>query len=313
MANFKIGLDAEFVFRSRVEKRMVTASSIFGANTTAKFGTDGCSAIAEIRPTPGDHPVELVENIRKVFQAKVGRDRRVADIEWQAGAIGFDYPLGAHIHIGSQKIVDARNADYRLTSEERSRKRAEEEKLRMDFGIAFDSLVLPFATVMGKEQNEKQRRNNYGKLTDVRQQNWGYEYRSCSSFIASPTTTLAVLTVAWVVANEFLDGTLPNYDSLKLNVVGFARNPKAECERMMKERCKFIMSLPTVRNNEQFQEILKVAFVLIAKKVEFEQVQDMKKAWRLKYEETPLPARPRVMTFEEAWGSDVVHVDGDNE
>jgi len=137
-------------------------------------------------------------------------------------------------------------------------------------------------------QTEKTRRENYGRLSDVRDQNWGFEYRSCSSFIATPASALAVLTVAWVVANEFLDGTLPEIGDLALNGERFAVNPKEECMRMMEARIKFIMNLKTVKENEEFTHILKVAFHIIKQDVRYEQINDMKKAWKLRYE-APAP------------------------
>lgn len=55
----------------------------------------------------------------------------------------------------------------------------------------------------------RERKDSYGRLGDVRTQNWGTEYRSPSSWIHSPALALAVLSLAKHIVNQsYINNTI---------------------------------------------------------------------------------------------------------
>lgn len=288
---FTIGLDAEFALETR-DGRFVNAGSHL-PGTTARFGTDSCSAIGEVRPHYGHDPVELVANIKSAMQRGLTARPRVASFNIVAGARRNNYALGAHIHIGHESFLT--NAPGLTYEQRQSHSRRAQNRMAVA-GALMDAFVLPFATIFGDPRNESHRRreNGYGRPSDVRPQAWGFEYRSCSSFIASPATSLGVLTAAYVVMNEYLEGRVAGMDSewaeFKLNADAFYRNAVQESKRNLREKMTWLMNRQTVKDNKVYREILAVLFQMIDKGT-YEQVCDMKKAWKLRYTE-PEEVRP---------------------
>jgi hypothetical protein len=61
------------------------------------IGTDGCSDIAEIRPSPWDIPEYYVSEVRDILDIIKEREPRIA-----LSVKGDRYPLGGHIHVGAR-------------------------------------------------------------------------------------------------------------------------------------------------------------------------------------------------------------------
>lgn len=287
MAKFTIGLDAELILETKTGQLQHASGVVHG--TTSKFGTDGNPTVAEIRPTYAESPIELVKNIKTTMQRAVGSNPRLANVRWLAGAHQHGLPIGAHIHFGHPKFlsrVNGRPNNAYLVN-------------MKDVATLLDCLVLPFATMFGNPAREKMRRANYGRPGDVRQQNWGMEYRSCSSFIASPCTTLFILTTAFAVVNEYLEDRLSVSkipSKLRLNNDEFRVQPSTHAELFLQERVSFIKGMQSVTENPKFTEIVRVGCAIL-KQGQYEDVKDMKTAWKLKFS---LPEEVRYTELE-AW------------
>lgn len=292
MARFTMGLDAEFALESR--RGTLVPAHDYLPGTTARFGTDGNSTIGEVRPNPGETPIELVTNLKSTLQRGVTRHLRMNKHRMVANGYRHGYALGAHIHFGHAKFLDTRTDRRSYMSDP---VRAENMN---QAGALLDAFVLPFATLFGDDRNEHRRRASagYGRPSDVRVQPHGMEYRSCSSFIASPAVTLGVLTVAAVVMNEYLEGrvTTPG-TGYKLHVNDFMSDPHTESNRNLRQKMTWLMQTRTARENKQYREIMAVMFQMVANG-NYEQVEDMKKAWKLRYTE---PVSARTMTEAEAF------------
>lgn len=286
MARFTMGLDAEFALQDNRGQLVEARNYLPG--TEAVFGTDGCSTIGEVRPRPGDTPVELVANLKAAMQRGVTRHVRMNRLKMVANGYRHGFALGAHIHIGHPEFRV--NGGY--ATDTQRRRQGEVAK-------AFDSLVLPFATLFGERSNEQLRRRSYGMPGDIRTQPHGFEYRSCSSFIASPAVTLGVLTVAHVVMNEYLEGRLVVEHPLHTDA--FVRNPHTESSRNLDAKMRWLINTRTVQDCKLHKEVLAVLFQMV-NNGNYEQVDDMKKSWKLRFTE-PEGVRPmtpaRALAFTE--------------
>lgn len=163
-----IGADPEFAFSK--EGRAVRADSLLRGGTSARFGTDGAPNTAELRPKPATSAKGLVNNIRKLIAAQVRRQPELLGYDWNAEPSFADQPLGGHIHFGFAP-------DPLFT-------------LILDVLLAF-----PYAMIE-RASSAKQRKRMYGRLSDVRPQPWGMEYRSLSTWLLNEDRALAVLATA---------------------------------------------------------------------------------------------------------------------
>jgi hypothetical protein len=167
-----IGADPEFAFAKN--GAVVRADSLLSGGTTAKFGTDGRSDTAELRPSAATSASGLVENIRKLIAAQVRRNPTLRDYDWVATPSFNRMPLGGHIHFGF-----APDAEF--------------------VGILDALLAVPCA-MMEPGASARARKANYGNLGDFRPQPWGMEYRVLSTWLSSPARAFAVLGAAHALA-----------------------------------------------------------------------------------------------------------------
>lgn len=167
-----IGADPEFAFSK--DGTPVRADSLLRGGTSAKFGTDGAPNTAELRPDPADTASGLVENIRKVTAEEVRRNPELLGYDWNAEPSFNRQPLGGHIHFGF-----APNPEFTRI---------------LDVLLAY-----PYAA-LERSSRARGRKRDYGRLSDTRQQPWGMEYRSLSTWLVSEERALAVLTTAHALA-----------------------------------------------------------------------------------------------------------------
>ncbi|MGE5404395.1 MAG: putative amidoligase domain-containing protein [Candidatus Saccharibacteria bacterium] len=180
-----LGADPEFMMLENNKDRLILASTFF-----PRHGDVGCDnlrvrnrqqrPIAELRPAPSPNPLILTDNIRRtmVQALKLAPYR---NIRWLAGSLPVDeYPIGGHIHFSkialSSKLVRALD----------------------------NYLAIPVMLMENPETSVK-RRKKYGLLSDFRVKEYGgFEYRTLSSWIIDPTITRGVLSMAKVIALNYL-------------------------------------------------------------------------------------------------------------
>ncbi|BCJ85734.1 putative amidoligase domain-containing protein [Effusibacillus dendaii] len=183
VSSFTMGADLEFMLKNR-EGKMVLASKFL-----PRQGSVGCDALsirrdgtrfplAEIRPEPDSSPLHLVKNIEEtLLEARQLLPRRLL---WLAGSMPFrNYGIGGHIHFSNLPLSS------RLVK-------------------ALDNyLALPIAMIENPQTSAK-RRPKYGFLGDIRLKSYGgWEYRTLSSWLVSPTVTTAVLCLAHLAATHY--------------------------------------------------------------------------------------------------------------
>lgn len=167
-----IGADPEFAFSK--DGSPVRAGAILRGGTAAQFGTDGASNTAELRPDPADTASGLVENIRKVIAAEVRRHPDLLGYDWNAVPSFNRQPLGGHIHFGFPP--------------------------NPEFTKMLDTLLAYPYAMMESSAGARSRKEYYGRLSDVRAQPWGMEYRSLSTWLVNEERAHAVLATAHALA-----------------------------------------------------------------------------------------------------------------
>lgn len=153
------------------------------------FGADGSGGPLEIRPNASEDINQLIFNCRKLFYEFHEQYPNV-----NLSCYGNREPLGCHIHFG----FDPEYCD--MSSSNKS--------------IFLDEMQI-FAKVLdwayGRQLmylgNDVRIRSSYGKCSDIRDQDWGFEYRTLpSSVFYHPYVVTAILKISKWCATKFWNG-----------------------------------------------------------------------------------------------------------
>ena len=178
-----LGADPEFLLKNASGK-IVPASRYLPL-----AGEAGCDVmrvrgevrfpLAELRPRPSADPVQLLRHLHLAMQSAAARIPDDAELQWVAGAMperGF--PLGGHIHLSGVWLNSF--------------------LLR-----ALDNyLALPLSLVEG--DGARYRKPRFGLPGDFRRKpHGGFEYRTPSSWLASPRAAKAAFALAALIARHY--------------------------------------------------------------------------------------------------------------
>ncbi|MFD2371397.1 hypothetical protein ACFSO0_15840 [Brevibacillus sp. GCM10020057] len=178
-----LGADPEFALR-KPDGSMALASDYLRVN-----GTVGCDTtryreelamhqhpVAELRPAPSEDPDELFFHVRDALQL-AGKKISNPALEWVAGGMPFaGYPIGGHIHFGGVTPT------YSL-------------RRKLDAYLA-----MPLVLV--EDEGCLMRRKRYGFLGDVREKEYGFEYRTLPSWLVHPDVTRGLFHLARLVVTS---------------------------------------------------------------------------------------------------------------
>lgn len=199
---FTLGADPEFLLSK--EGNVVDSEDALGSrDLESPFGGDIGGVLTEVRPAPSQDPIVVARNIHSIFSATM-RDKPnlVKDYSWIAGSYNGGVPnngvpMGGHIHFGG------------LGSESQPRCRY----LSIDTANSvLDNYVGAVSLLIEDPQEGKARRDHihrgqngvyrYGRPSDRRPNAWGWEYRTPSSWLVSPSVAAAMLCLAKTVIYE---------------------------------------------------------------------------------------------------------------
>lgn len=210
---FKVGADPEFGFLNR-SGEIEEANNVM-TRVRSKFGLDGCSAIAEMRPDPSINPSQVVRNLYNDLLTGYHANPGIQDLYWKAGSAisdsGDTYPTGGHIHLGihaaiTRRVYGERNQYYR------------------DLSAYLDTYLAQVCRLLESPSELKERlQGEYGFLGDHRANSHGLEYRVLGSWLTSPRVAEGVLCLAQAVAYQHMWLTAHGKD---INLEGIA--PKSE-------------------------------------------------------------------------------------
>ena len=180
--DFTMGADPEFLC---VDGRSLVESGAY-TNNQNELGSDNNGVLFEVRPGPSTDPVEIVGNMHDIFARWLTANKEFAKFNWRAGSHYADQNIGGHIHFGIKpaKIPTAEIANV------------------LDNYVGSITMLLE-----SRNQGLRRRQGNYGRMGDTRPQTWGFEYRTCASWITSPYVAAGVMCLAKTVVWEFANNT----------------------------------------------------------------------------------------------------------
>lgn len=285
--DFKLGADPEFGFVDPGNNSMISAWRVMDdVSHNKEFGLDGSRVVAELRPKPHESPIKLVANIKEALLSRRSEKLPAYDYKWKAGSFVGDQPIGGHIHFGVKSFV-----------------------YNQDLFVESLGTYLGATAVLVESPSEAKKRRtgtDYGKLFDWRDQPHGIEYRACSSWLTSPYIAAGILSLAKVVAWEYLHNALsgrcktyPEGDGLNTLAKHFKQG------NFNKLKSFFLnITWPHIQAFElypRYKKSIDLIHHLISKdKTWFPGGRDMRAAWGIKTERFD---RMSNFGFEDIWGS----------
>jgi len=185
--DFTIGTDSEFIITNDTG-RLIRADNYVDEDND--LGCDGNGAIWEVRSNPSKNPVEVVAGIREIMRKAIKNTPNIYNWKWLGGSFVKRSPLGTHVHFNIPKnIISAKDACSQF----------------LDHYVGSISLLLE-----NRKQGLARRAYNkspgghnvsYGKASDFRdgKSHGGYEYRTPSSAIHSPSSMHIILCLSKAV------------------------------------------------------------------------------------------------------------------
>lgn len=258
----KLGADPEFILINRDTGKMIPASRFL-----PRHGNVGCDSIripnrqqrpiGELRPEPSVSPLVLADNIRKTLLQAI-KLLPYSNIEWIAGSQPTsNYPIGGHIHFSnithSSKLLRALD----------------------------NYLAIP-VFLMEDSKTSTMRRTKYGRLSDFRIKEYGFEYRTISSWLVSPEISKGVLCLAKLIVS--------NYTALKTNYFtrtdvqrAFYSGDKSYLRHIYQEIWKEIKSLPGAKDYANHLESINE---LCENSKDWDESRDIRETWGI-----PIPKK----------------------
>jgi len=183
---FKMGADPEFGFvRPDDLDDLVSACDLIEHNLGGRFGLDGHSDIAELRPLPSINPSKVVQNIYDDMVFGYTRNKETRKFYWRAGSY-VGTPIGGHIHFGTRGLLRSEKKKYAVRS--------------LDNYLAQIVLLLENAKEVSLRNEE-----DFGFFSDYRGNDCGgLEYRVLGSWLTSPRVAEGVLALAQTVMYQIL-------------------------------------------------------------------------------------------------------------
>lgn len=242
-----LGSDPEFaLIQPDSSDRVVSAHSVFKPDNPRSmetdFGYDGNSSTAEIRPKPTDSPKKAVQTIKKLLEKNKAKYPNA--YKFNLMATSRRLTLGGHIHFGNENFIKS-GGSRGLSS------KGQDLVHNLDNLLAFPSMYLE-----NKDHAKYRRSSSYGSFGDYRIQNWGFEYRTLSSFVASQELTSCIFHLAFALA----DATL-HFDYKSKGIVkqgGFQYSFQNQHRELLKPHLEYVFSehkkLPLYKEKKEYKK-----------------------------------------------------------
>lgn len=278
--DFLMGCDPEFVMQQG--KTIIDAVGYCHRDYDESCGCDGAEVAFEARPDPAYDPLELTASIRQLFIQKIKRFPVTQSFEWRAGSFVFSsdqddeggIPIGGHIHFGIKDSIHHADAAQGLS----------------------EYLGACCLLLEDKKEGRKRREgpDGYGGYIDYREQSYGFEYRSASSWLTSPYITAAILCLGRVVMYEMINRIkfeIPGRFDADIFVSSDYPSVRAEFPALWKEITNMALF-------PQYKDYLDIIPFLINKNLTWYPKVSMKDAWGISHISQILPSP---LTCKDVW------------
>jgi hypothetical protein len=249
---FTMGADPEFLC---VDGRSLVESAAY-TNTQNELGCDANGVLFEVRPGPSTDPIEIVGNIHDIMARWMTANKDFVKFKWLAGSHYADQNIGGHIHfdIKPAKIPTAEIANV------------------LDNYVGAITMLLE-----SRNQGLRRRQGQYGRMGDTRPQTWGFEYRTCASWLTSPYVAAGVLSLAKAVVWEFANN--PNFEPRRIiTQEDFHTMNTDKIYAVFPDLWKDIASM---KMYQQYKVYIDLLYFLVKKRYTWFPSTNMKEAWGL--------------------------------
>jgi len=232
---FTIGGDPEFVLKNIKDGVLVQAANYNFFNHVGehhKIGRDGAAHPVEIRPQPTyinklDNMLGDIDNIIKRISVYCKKQ----DLTILCGAYPLGVSIGGHIHFGGRDVLEKGT----INSNDRFKKRNNVEKLVYMLDYYLTPVMHRF---IDHREIMKRHGRGYGRIHAYRHQNWGIEYRTPYSFLASPLMTKGLYALACLVAHHYYKIKITDSQKEQINRYGSKLSAGINPDRLEKEMIK---------------------------------------------------------------------------
>ena len=250
--DFTIGADPEFACVHK--RRIVNACDYVEDDSSVDFGCDGNDITFELRPAPSKNPIQIVNNIRDIFVRQVIKDPQFLKFKWVAGSWHKGYPFGGHVHFGLNR-----------------------NQIRYTDAVDFlDHYVGACCLLIEKQSDARKRRcDDYGHMGDMREQDWGFEYRPMSSWLSTPYVAAAMLCLSKTVMYEVM-----NNSKFKWHKFVVADDfPKCDQARLIKHFPAIWDDITKMHLYQTYKPYIDLIYYLVSNKLTWLNTNDMKDCW----------------------------------
>lgn len=257
----QLGCDPEFLILDRF-KILDASLHNFAVKNFGSLGNDGHKYIAELRPNYSSNPLDLIHNMRGIMISKIHQNPKFAEYDFYAGSYYQEKSLGGHIHFSSSC-----NSIKNMSDNQKE-----------NCTFILDNYLTACSILLESIEDGKKRRQSgdYGFYGDWRPQTWGFEHRTCSSWIASPAISAALLCLAKVIMHEIVNN--PNFPFQILNC-----NDEFHYMRIEKIRARFPKIWRDIQSMSlypKYKPYVDLIYTLVDKKLTwFPKNKKLKEAW----------------------------------
>ena len=244
------------------------------------LGWDHGGSVAEIRPPASRSPIGLVSNIKTIIKESAAMSSWAGFLKWSAGSAVKEQPIGGHIHFGAITSCETLHPNgkyfYKVLH-------------------ALDSILAPIGIALEHRNEAATRRSgDYGHLGDFRPQDWGFEYRPLSSWLVSPEIAVGILSLAFIIVNEYDNDELMKKAEVlpRMQERDYNRADQCQIYRAAVTAINFAEKLPLY--NKLYRFIFPI-FWMVGHKIKWDTSKSMLDTWRII--KSPLETMPRNLKY----------------
>ncbi len=263
-----IGADPELLIVNGEDSVMEASEYISEASSdeSEMVGCDGDETLGEIRPKYSRNAIDLAKNVKRCLKVLYG-ERLIEDAMPCKGLGGSGRQgavTGGHIHFGIPE-------ERRLVS-------------------ALNAVSLLILKIEDSPQNTYRRNcSSYGALSDIRTQEWGFEYRTPSSWLISPEITEGVLCLYHAVAMAYKN-KINKPERLIAIGDAISDSDKTEFKKAnvghfndrIVEVASLVRKLPAYRSNAVYREKIDVILKMAENGKHWREERDIFSTWNVK-------------------------------
>ena len=255
--DFTIGADPEFACVHK--RRIVPAHDYVDTDDTLDFGCDGNEITFELRPAPSKNPIQIVNNIRDIFIRQVIKDPQFLKFKWVAGSWHKGYAFGGHVHFGltSNQICHSDAVEF------------------------LDHYVGACCLLIEKKEDAIMRRRTdlhgqqYGRMGDMRVQDWGFEYRPMNSWLSTPYVAAAMLCLSKTVMYEVMNNSKFKWHKFVV------QNDFTRCnqDRLIQQFPSLWDDITKMHLYQTYKPYIDLIYYLVRNRLTWLNANDMKDCW----------------------------------